>query len=335
MEGSGVVTVQGSLSIQGGGTRDLLGTKELVVAGGGTWGGEWIRMGNSPTLHVPPGASFVQHGSGDAQMSQASSESGRFLVQGIFVKESTGRTIILNVPVDNAGAIDLRAGRLEVSHLRTNFGLINVAAGATLARAFDLGAVVVAANGRLQGSGTVAMPVTVNAGGRLSGGTTIGALTISGDFPVILNADAAAPPMLVVQAQRTGANAATAGRVAVTGTGTFDLANLAGGNRVRLELLGSDLAAGEAYTLTLATAGGGIRRNGVAVGADFTFAPAEYQLTSLNFAEFSGVVLKTTDANTLTLTFIPLTPIPEPALALTAVAAALGALGLRRSRRGR
>jgi hypothetical protein len=219
---------------------------------------------------------------------------------------------------DLRGQVRVEAGRLTLgvggagAPTFTNRGLIRVDAGATFAGTFPT-----RDGGRLAGGGTVSGSPTVGPAGTVA---PTGTLTVSGNLTLV--AAAGQSPAVAVTATRTGANVATADRVAVGGW--LDLT----GNALRLDLTGPSLAVGESYSLVLATAAGGVRRNGTAVGAGFAFPGGEVSVVSADFPGFSNVSLTTTAADTLVVSFVP---VPEP---VGLVVLAMGVLaGYARGRR--
>src|SRR5205823_6466790 len=103
-----------------------------------------------------------------------------------------------------------------------------------------------------------------------------------------------------------------------------------GTDKFQIEVIGPNLTWGQAYSWVIATAAGGIQRNGTAFTG--TFDPGDYALTSPNWETLSGVSL-VADPTNLTLNFTP-TPEPTGLLALAGSAAlAAGSLLRRKSRR--
>ncbi len=209
--------------------------------------------------------------------------------------------------VVNAGLIRVEQGALSVEGLPrfSNQGTVQVNPGATLSGSFST-----SAGGTLLGGGTVTGNPVIASGGRIQADA-------GGQLGVTGNLEVQAGGGLRVSASRTGAGSATAGLVSATGA--LDFTGLGGGSRFAIEIDSSGLTLGESYTITVASAQGGLRRNGISLAAGYAFDPSDYALSSPAFPAFSNVLLRTTDGNALTLSF---TPVPEPTtLGLVALAA--------------
>ena len=219
------------------------------------------------------------------------------------------------VSIVNRGTVRVEQGTLSVPssdfYPFLNQGVVQIDPGAALSGSFATSNV-----GTLRGGAVTGNPV-IASGGRIQA-------SASGQLGVTGNLEVRAGGGLRVSAGRTGANAASAGLVSATGA--LDFTGLGGGSRFAIEIDSAGLTLGESYTITVASAQGGLRRNGTSLAAGYAFDPSDYSLSSAAFPAFSNVLLRTTDGNALTLSF---TPVPEPAT-LGLVALAAGAWRRRR-----
>jgi fibronectin-binding autotransporter adhesin len=193
----------------------------------------------------------------------------------------------------------------------TYSGATAVNAGTLLvngAQAAATGPVTVASGATLGGTGTIGQAIstaTVAAGGTIRGGAagTVGTLTVGGNLILATSSTLAAK--LQVTADTT-----TASKVLVGGTLNFS--RPAGAKPLTIELQSLGLSGETAYTRTIATATGGILRNGAGplpVGTIFVLG-TDYVLTSPDFASFNTATLQIQPGNNLVLQFVP---VPEPA----------------------
>jgi hypothetical protein len=339
------VSVGVPASLPGTGNRTLWGsiskgiTLNMTLHGGGTWDAGEIKMNGRATITIPAGATVTNttaSGPFNVVPPDATADGGHIALQGTFVKLGANTTTFgRDISIANSGHLDIRAGTVVVSTPMdtTSGGDYTLAPGTTL----QVPAVALRGFGAnkslFQGEGTlVSGTVEVTNGGRIRAGTGgPGVLTVAGNSFLSVSAHDFDPPRVIVAAERTDPGQATAGRIDVTGTGRLNL-NVGQANRViQFEVLGTGLREWETYSLTVATAGGGVSRNsGSPLAPGYEFPATEYQLFVQGYPDVRGVRLFLSDANTLTLQF---TPAPEPAGLLGV--AALAATGWAARRRGR
>lgn len=212
-----------------------------------------------------------------------------------------------------------------------NAGTLAVGSGGTLAAG---SAVAVNNTGTQAGTGTVNGAVTVNPGGAIRGDGTgaTGTLTVNNNVTII--SSSSLNGVLRFEASRTGAGAANASRVSLTGATSVLNLNPGAGHTFTIDLVNgaNPLVGGESYTLTLATVAtaGNIQLNGVGLNANDPIPASNYTLQSLSFGFFTAVSLAVDGTGKeLVLTF---TPVPEPATVLGLAAGALGFVGFLRRR---
>jgi fibronectin-binding autotransporter adhesin len=201
------------------------------------------------------------------------------------------------------------AGTLILSGASTYVGPTAVNGGTLLLNGSlaSLSPVTVASSATLGGNGSISGPVTINAGGTLSPGTSVGTLTVNSDLALSGN--------LFVEINK--ALAATNDYVVVTGaltnagTGTLTLTNLNPGQPLAagdsFKLFSQPLLNGGSLTLTPATPGTGLAWNnqlavdgtiavitGIATNAtNITFAASGGNLTLSWPADHTGWTLQT------------------------------------------
>jgi autotransporter-associated beta strand protein len=232
-------------------------------------------------------------------------------------KVGTG-TLTLSNPTGNTfnGPVAVSAGTLVVAN--------------TSGSGTGTGAVSVANNATLAGTGFITGATTVNAGGTLRGGfaggtsaEAIGTLTLAN---TTLNGGVNRGTLAV---DLNGGDGTANSKLAFGSGNTFNLVN-AGTNKFDIELLNdTGLTAGNSYILTLAT-GGSYQRNGTPWNAGSNpFTAADFNLVSGSGSwSFTGVSLGV-DSGNLVLQFT-LAPVPEPATVLGIAALGLAAIRLRR-----
>jgi hypothetical protein len=236
-------------------------------------------------------------------------------------------TLVFNgaVTVANNGNLNLAGTGLTAINGTYTGNDVNVTAGHTLA-----------------GIGTITNEVQIYTG-KIRGGVTDGTNNF-GTLTVNVAADLelyAAPgnraPAFVIEATRTGPGTVNNSRIAlVGGTGTDLELNDAGvgTNRLRFEVVATNLVVGETYTMTILTTDsiGSIEFNNAASPDGFVFPAGSYDLVASNYAVQNPEVrvVDVAGASTLVVTF---TPVPEPATVLAVAAAGLAAAGLTRRRK--
>jgi autotransporter-associated beta strand protein len=234
-----------------------------------------------------------------------------------------GGTPALNVVMTGNGAQTLTGNN-------TYTGTTQVTANATLlvnGTHSGTGAVTVnGAGATLGGSGTIGGATTVTQGairgdtlGSVAGNLTIAnALTISATGK--LRVEAADTSLTPNRTLNVGADSSL---ITLSASNVLTLTNGFTIDLVSNAL--SPLNPGETYTITLATAGGGIRANGSATPlAPGTVVNAANYSVSSSFSGLSGVSLALDSATGTNLLLTFTTPVPEPASVLALAVLALG-----------
>lgn len=215
-----------------------------------------------------------------------------------------------------AGALSLvKAGSgtqiLGDSHSYTGTTTINAGTLAVNGSLSSSSAVTVA-GGTLGGTGTIGGTITVNPGGTIRGDseTGTGMLALGNATTLVGAANGGGATLATYLDVDDGSIVANSKLSTGTNALNFDVAT----GKFNILLLNDEgLTAGQSYTITLAN-GTNFRRNGLAatsfLAADFTLASGsgswEFLSTSLSVS-----------SSKLELTFVPTTPVPEPASVLT------------------
>lgn len=223
---------------------------------------------------------------------------------------------------DKAVRIDTNgtaAGTVVLGGTNTYSGQTRVYAG-TLAvnGSLSSSSAVTVLGGTLGGKGTIGGTVTVNPGATIRGDSETGTGTLSlGIATKLVGATDGGGATLATYLDVVDGSIVANSKLS-TGTNALNF-DVATGKFNILLLNDAGLTAGQSYTITLAN-GSNFRRNDV--GAT-SFSVADFTLASGSGSwEFLSTSLSVSNSK-LELTFVPTTPVPEPATTL-----ALGALGL-------
>jgi hypothetical protein len=170
--GSGLLTTQTATSIQGPATLS-----------GRTWANTGIvNLEGAGRLTLASSAVVDNRAAGVWNVSSTDTTpvvgSGSFSNAGIFNNDgATAHTI--GIPFENAGTLNVNAGRLTLARFPINAGRLNVASDAT----FATGGAPLDNTGTIGGNGTIDMAgATLTNNGNVSPGSSPGDLTILGDY---------------------------------------------------------------------------------------------------------------------------------------------------------